>query len=195
MNTFNFKYIFPVSKTIQHYCSCVINRNIRKYLERKNLNSINKIVHIFLEESISKAKKQSYIRFQKIKQNPTFFINDRVKVEMGKGIVQKIREDGIIEILLELGLNTTSLCYYKKEDVSLIFDDKEVVNILLESTEETSEETSEETEEDYSDDFIEESVEESKEDPITPTLEHTESTSIFSYITHTFYNVKKYIVG
>jgi hypothetical protein len=191
MNTFNFKYIFPVSKTIQHYCSCVINRNIRKYLERKKLNNINKIVHIFLEESISKAKKQSYIRFQKIKQNPTFFINDRVKVEMGKGIVKKIREDGIIEILLELGLNTTSLCYYKKEDVSLIFDDKEVVNILLESTEETSEET----EEDYSDDFIEESVEESKEEPITPTLENTEPTSIFSYITHTFYNVKKYIVG
>ena len=191
MNTFNFKYIFPVSKTIQHYCSCVINRNIRKYLDKKRLLIINKIVHIFLEESISKAKKRKYIGWQKITNSSTFFINDRVKVEMGTGVVQNIREDGIIEILLDIQSNQPVMGYYLKKDVALVLDNKEIIETILESTEDTSEETSEE----YSDDFIEESTEESKEESITPTLEHTESTSIFSYITHTFYNVKKYIVG
>ena len=191
MNTFNFKYIFPVSKTIQHYCSCVINRNIRKYLDKKRLLIINKIVHIFLEESISKAKKRKYIGWQKIVDSSTFFINDKVKVEMGTGVVQNIREDGIIEILLDIQSNQPVMGYYSKKDVSLVLDNKEIIETILESTEDTSEETSEE----YSDDFIEESTEESKEEAITPTLEHTESSSIFSYITHTLYNVKKYIVG
>ena len=191
MNTFNFKYIFPVSKTIQHYCSCVINRNIRKYLDKKRLLIINKIVHIFLEESISKAKKRKYIGWQKIRNSSTFFINDKVKVEMGTGVVQNIREDGIIEILLDIQSNQPVMGYYSKKDVSLVLDNKEIIETILESTEDTSQETSEE----YSDDFIEESTEESKEEAITPTLEHTESSSIFSYITHTLYNVKKYIVG
>ena len=179
MNTFNFKYIFPVSKTIQHYCSCVINRNIRTYLDKKKLKVINKIVHIFLEESITNAK-QNYT--QKIKNNHTFFINDTVLVNMGKGVVQDIRKDGIIKIKLELGLNTTSIGYYKKDDVTLVLDDKEVISILLESSEETSEE--------YSSDFVEESSDESSEKKL-----ESEDTSMLSYITHTLYNVKKYIVG
>jgi hypothetical protein len=187
MNTFNFKYIFPVSKTIQHYCSCVINRNIRKYLDKKRLLIINKIVHIFLEESISKAKKRRYIGWQKIRNSSTFFINDKVKVEMGTGVVQNIREDGIIEILLDIQSNQPVIGYYSKKDVSLVLDNKEIIDTILESTEDTSQETSEETSEEYSDDFIEESN--------IHTSAHTESFSIFSYITHTLYNVKKYIVG
>jgi len=169
----------------------VINRNIRKYLDKKKLLIINKIVHIFLEESISKAKKRRYIGWQKITNSSTFFINDKVKVELGTGVVQNIREDGIIEILLDIQSNQPVMGYYPKKDVSLVLDNKEIIETILESTEDTSEETSEE----YSDDFIEESTEESTQDSNIHTSAHTESSSIFSYITHTLYNVKKYIVG
>ena len=32
-NYVNFNYIFPGNKTILYYCSCVINRNIKRYLD------------------------------------------------------------------------------------------------------------------------------------------------------------------
>ena len=61
----------------------------------------------------------------------TFFINDKVKVEMGTGVVQNIREDGIIEILLDIQSNQPVIGYYSKKDVSLVLDNKEIIETIL----------------------------------------------------------------
>lgn len=182
-NYMNFNYIFPGNKTILYYCSCVINRNIKRYLEKKKLNIINKLVHIFLEDSITnvieKRKIERDARQHKNKSNikNTFFIGDTVHTEVGSGIILDIREDNIIVIKIDSSLQNGMLAYYNKDQITLLQDDKEIVEVLLESSE------------DYSDDFIEESNESSESD------ESDKSRSIFAYIKDSIYNLKSYIFG
>ena len=185
-NYMNFNYIFPGNKTILYYCSCVINRNIKRYLEKKKLNIINKLVHIFLEDSITnvieKRKIERDARQHKNKSNikNTFFIGDTVHTEVGSGIILDIREDNIIVIKIDSSLQNGMLAYYNKDQITLLQDDKEIVEVLLESSE------------DYSDDFIEESNESSESDESD---ESDESKSLFTYIKDSIYNLKSYIFG
>ena len=182
-NYVNFNYIFPGNKTILYYCSCVINRNIKRYLEKKKLNIINKLVHIFLEDSITnvieKRKIERDTRQHKNKSNikNTLFIGDRVHTEVGSGVIQDIRADNITVIKIDSILQNGIVAYYNKDQITLLQDDKEIVEILLESSE------------DYSDDFIEESNDSNELN------ESDESKSLFTYIKDSIYNLKVFFFG
>ena len=138
MFNMNFKYIFPGNKVILYYCSCVINRNIKRYLERKKLLLINKIVHIFLEDAIHDARQRykKNISKKNISKTKSFLIGDKVSTEMGSGVIQTIRNDDIFVVVMDTPSDNCTIGYFNKDSITLLYDDKEIEEKILESSEE-----------------------------------------------------------
>ena len=130
-------------------------------------NYLNEIEKRKIERDARQHKNKSNIK-------NTFFIGDRVHTEVGSGVIQDIRADNITVIKIDSILQNGIVAYYNKDQITLLQDDKEIVEILLESSE------------DYSDDFIEESNESDESD---------ESKSLFTYIKDSIYNLKVYFFG
>ena len=186
----DFKYIFPDSKTIQYCSSCVINRSIKKYLDKKKLKIINKLVHIFLEDSINEAKKK-YIT-NKTQNSSTEIIcrGDQVITMYGKGVVKDILSDDIIIIVLNKNITKEIYTYLKRKYVSLLYNNNEISEDIRENSRES------ESSEEYSNDFSTESLtSEDSEDELDHLVDNDVYTITINYMS-TFYNfIKTSIFG
>lgn len=176
----DFKYIFPDSKTIQYCCSCIINRTIKKHLERKKLKIINKIVHIFLEDSINEAKK-NYILNVEYKTN-ILCKGDVVTTMYGKGVIKDIISDDIIIIALDENINNEIYTYLKRKYVALLYSNNDISEDIINNSQDSQESQTE----DYSDDF-------ETEDELDHSVNN--DTITISYIGILYNFIKKQIFG
>ena len=205
---YNFKYIFPGNKTILYYASCVINRNIKRYLERKKVTIINKLVHTFLDDTIQQAKKNHSKKKHQTKYNvlstnstdstnPTendstsltkFAIGDIVLTELGEGTIEEIRDDGILVLRMNITTHHITKGYFHNNSVSLVYNKNNINNTKKKVHAYGSSEDADNTEdtEEYSEDFEESSEDTEKQTPTNNTL--------MSYISSIFYTIKEYLM-
>ena len=200
---YNFKYIFPGNKTILYYASCVINRNIKRYLERKKVTIINKLVHTFLDDTIQQAKKNHSKKKHQTKYNvlstnstdstnPTendstsltkFAIGDIVLTELGEGTIEEIRDDGILVLRMNITTHHITKGYFHNNSVSLVYNKNNINNTKKKVHAYGSSEDADNTEdtEEYSEDF-----EESSEDTV-----HSNQ----SYIYNLYGSIKEWLIN
>ena len=197
---YNFKYIFPGNKTILYYASCVINRNIKRYLERKKLTIINKLVHIFLDDTIQQAKKnyskkKIHSKYNVLSTNSMclkdnnstsltkFTIGDIVLTELGEGTIEEIRDDGILVLRMNITTHHITKGYFHNNSVSLVYNKNNINNTKKKVHAYGSSEDADNTEdtEEYSEDF-----EESSEDTV-----HSNQ----SYIYNLYGSIKEWLIN
>ena len=118
----NFRYMDPSTNNIIYYSGSLINRNIKRYLEKKKLKIVNKMVHIMLEDQINEAKQN---RINKIKEKEILSKKNKLNIgkvvytNMGEGIIQEIRNDNIVVLLMNITLHHNSLGYFHISDIML----------------------------------------------------------------------------
>lgn len=116
----------PSTNNIIYYSSSLINKNIKRYLEKKKLKIINKMVHIMLEDQINEAKQNRMNTIKKKKKEKEIIskknklnIGNVVYTNMGEGTIQEIRNDNIVVLLMNITLHHNSLGYFHIKDIML----------------------------------------------------------------------------